>query len=55
MKSKTENRMHPVFAFNDLLAIGALALCQREGIRVPDELSVISMDDTKDSIFTIRH
>lgn len=41
-----------VFAFNDLLAIGALALCQREGIRVPDELSVISMDDTKDSIFT---
>ena len=41
-----------VFAYNDVIAIGALAQCREQGIRVPDDLSVVSMDDTEDSLYT---
>jgi LacI family transcriptional regulator len=34
-----------VFCANDILAMGALFACQRRGIRVPDDLSIIGFDD----------
>ncbi len=41
-----------VFAYNDEVAIGALAHCRQAGIRVPEELSIVSMDDTEHSLYT---
>lgn len=34
-----------IFAFNDLMAFGALRFAQKHGIRVPEELSLIGFDD----------
>lgn len=34
-----------VFAFNDLMAIGAVSTLRRAGLRVPDDVSVIGFDD----------
>lgn len=41
-----------IFAYNDLIAIGALATCRWEGIRVPEDFSIVSIDDTEDSLYT---
>jgi LacI family transcriptional regulator len=35
----------PIFAFNDLMAVGAIAAAQKLGLRVPEDLSVIGFDD----------
>ena len=35
-----------IFAFNDMLAIGALHAARARGVRVPEELSVVGFDDT---------
>lgn len=35
-----------IFAFNDMLAIGAVLAAQRRGLRVPGELSIVGFDDT---------
>jgi LacI family transcriptional regulator len=35
-----------IFAFNDMLAIGAMQAARQCGIRVPEELSVVGFDDT---------
>jgi len=34
-----------VFAYNDLLAIGALQYCQEHGIVVPDEVAIVGFDN----------
>jgi LacI family transcriptional regulator len=34
-------------AYNDLLAIGALQACRREGLRVPEDVAIIGVDDTE--------
>jgi DNA-binding LacI/PurR family transcriptional regulator len=34
-----------VFAYNDISAIGAIHALQEAGIRVPDDVSVVGMDD----------
>jgi LacI family transcriptional regulator len=35
-----------IFAFNDMLAIGAMQAARQRGVAVPEELSVIGFDDT---------
>jgi LacI family transcriptional regulator len=35
-----------IFAFNDMLAIGALHAARVRGVRVPEALSVVGFDDT---------
>jgi len=45
-------RPRAVFAFHDLLAIGALQYCQEHGIRVPDEVAIAGFDDLPESQVT---
>ncbi|ACZ41745.1 transcriptional regulator, LacI family [Thermobaculum terrenum ATCC BAA-798] len=37
--------MTAVFAYNDLMAIGAIGAIRRKGLRVPDDISIIGFDD----------
>lgn len=41
-----------VFAYNDVIAIGAIATCRGEGLRLPQDISIVSIDDTEDSLYT---
>ncbi len=36
---------HAIFAFNDLMALGAIRACNERGLRVPDDLAIIGYDD----------
>jgi len=36
-----------LFAFNDLIAVGALLACQQVNVRVPEDLAVVGVDDTE--------
>jgi LacI family transcriptional regulator, galactose operon repressor len=36
-----------IFAFNDAIALGALVAAQQRGIRVPEDLSIVGVDDIK--------
>lgn len=36
-----------LFAYNDLLAVGALLACQQAHIRVPEDLAIVGVDDTE--------
>lgn len=40
-----EGAVDAVFASSDLMALGAMGVWRREGIRVPDDVSVVSFDD----------
>lgn len=42
---RTDDRPEAVFAFNDLMALGAYRAANEQGLRVPHELSVIGYDD----------
>ena len=39
------DRPRAVFAFNDLLAIGALQYCQEQGIAVPGDVAIAGFDN----------
>ena len=36
-----------IFAYNDLLAVGALMACKRLGLRVPEDVAIVGVDDTQ--------
>lgn len=36
-----------IFAYNDLLAVGALQACRRARVRVPDDVAIVGVDDTE--------
>lgn len=42
-----------VFAFNDLLALGALRACYERGVRVPDDVAVVGFDDIDEGRYSI--
>ena len=49
------DRGHPVdavFCFNDTLALGALRTLALRGLRVPDDIAVIGLDDVEDGRFS---
>ena len=41
-----------IFCANDLLAIGAMRSLRRHGIRIPDDVAIIGIDDIEESSFT---
>jgi DNA-binding LacI/PurR family transcriptional regulator len=41
-----------IFAFNDLLALGAMHELAEAGIRIPDEIAVIGFDDIEESRYS---
>jgi LacI family transcriptional regulator len=47
MKILLQNKLRPtaVICGNDVLAMGALAQCQAEGIKVPEDISITGFDD----------
>jgi LacI family transcriptional regulator len=40
-----------LFAYNDLSAIGAIRAFQEEGLRVPDDISVVGFDDIQGAAY----
>lgn len=54
MKKLMESGKRPraVFAFNDLLAIGALQYCQEHGVAVPDDVAIAGFDNLPESRVT---
>lgn len=54
MKKLMESGKRPraVFAFNDLLAIGALQYCQEHEVSVPDEVAIAGFDNLPESRVT---
>jgi LacI family transcriptional regulator len=38
-----------IFAFNDMLAIGALQAARARGLHVPEDLSIVGFDDTAEA------
>jgi len=49
---KKARRPRAVFAFNDLLAIGALEYCREHGIAVPEDVAIAGFDDLPESRVT---
>lgn len=47
-----KNRPRAVFAFHDLLAIGAMQCCQERGIAVPEEVAIAGFDNLPESQVT---
>jgi DNA-binding LacI/PurR family transcriptional regulator len=46
LQSETGDRPTAIFACNDMLAVGALQAAKEAGVKVPDELSIVSFDNT---------
>lgn len=47
------SRPDAVFAFNDLLALGALRACHDRGVRVPDDVAIVGFDDIDEGRYSI--
>jgi LacI family transcriptional regulator len=41
-----DDRPTAIFAFNDMLAIGAMQAGRERGLRIPEDLSIVGFDDT---------
>jgi LacI family transcriptional regulator len=60
MKELLRYRVDAVFAASDLIAIGALAALEEQGLRVPDDVAIVGFDDlpfatyAKPALTTIR-
>ncbi len=46
---KLKRRPTAVFCANDLMAFGALKVCARAGLRVPDQMSIVGCDDIEEA------
>ncbi len=44
---KLEAKPSAVVASNDLMAIGVMNACDEEGIKIPDEIAIVGMDNTE--------
>jgi DNA-binding LacI/PurR family transcriptional regulator len=42
-----------IFCFNDLLALGALRRLHEKGVRVPDDVAVVGIDDIEDGRYSV--
>lgn len=49
---KQRPRPDAVFCFNDSLALGSLATLRDHGVRVPEDIAVIGLDDIEDSSYS---
>ena len=49
---RKKHRPSAVFAFNDLLAIGAMQFCREEGISIPGELAIAGFDNLPQCLVT---
>jgi DNA-binding LacI/PurR family transcriptional regulator len=47
------SRPDAVFAFNDLIALGALRNCYERGLRVPEDIAIIGIDDVEDGRYSV--
>ncbi len=47
-----EDRPDAVFAYNDLIAIGAMRTVTERGLRIPDDIAVVGFDDIEESRYT---
>jgi DNA-binding LacI/PurR family transcriptional regulator len=41
----------PIFAFNDISAIGAIRALREKGLRVPEDVSVVGFDDIQSAAY----
>ena len=51
---KIRDKNHPVtavFCASDKTAIGALQACKQQGIRVPEDISLMGMDDSEMTLY----
>lgn len=46
------HRPDAVFAYNDLIAIGAMRTITERGLRIPDDIAVVGFDDIEESRYT---
>lgn len=47
-----DHRSTAVIAYNDMMAIGFMKACQRAGLLVPDDVSVVGVDNSISSVLT---
>ena len=52
MLSLLPARPDAVLCFNDLLALGSLHTLSRKGVRVPEDVAVVGIDDIEDGRFS---
>lgn len=44
-------RPDAVFAYNDLIAIGAMRTLSERGLRIPEDVAVVGFDDIEESLY----
>ena len=47
-----DQRPDAVFCFSDMLAIGAMRACLSSGVRVPEDIAIIGIDDVEDGQYS---